>query len=74
MRLRDKRERKCRARRGLESKRNRGRAFGASLKEMIESNLVQSGGRSKRGNVPANAFLNFIGPYHHGEAFQRTSS
>ena len=42
--------------------------FGLRLKEMIESNLVQSGGGSEGGDVSANAFLNFVGAHHHGQS------
>jgi hypothetical protein len=41
--------------------------LGLRLKEMIEGNFVQSGGRCEGGDVAADAFLNFVGAHHHGE-------
>src|SRR5215831_7985861 len=41
--------------------------LGPRLKEMVEGDFVKSGGRSKCGNVTANALLDFVRANHHGE-------
>ena len=41
--------------------------FGAGAKKMIEGNFVERGGRGEGRNVAADAFLNLVGPHHHGQ-------
>src|ERR1700722_1821652 len=41
--------------------------FCLRAEEMIEGDFVESCGRSKRGDVPANTFLNFVGADHNSQ-------
>ena len=42
-------------------------AFGLRAEEMVEGDFVQRGGRGEGRDVPADAFLNLVGPHHHGQ-------
>ena len=42
-------------------------SFGLGAQKMVKRHFVQSGGRGKSRNMPANAFLQLVGADHHGK-------